>query len=146
MTLAENFLREAVFRSRAAQAAASAFPAPASARDTGRCGLGERAAVVLDLSDKGREIFAQIFSVELEPEQLEQIQAVMREWITAQDALDRKRNHFLKAFRAAHGFDRTRYTAAQVTEYDAGLARVNDAENEARRAAAAELLALARRP
>ena len=53
----------------------------------------------------------------------------------AQDALDRKRNHFLKAFRGKHGFDRTRYDAERLSEYERGLARVNDEENRARRSA-----------
>jgi len=142
LSLAEDFLREAVFRSRAAQAAGSTFPSPSSAGDAGRCGLGERAAVVLDLSAEGRAIFERLFASELEPAALERIHGVMREWVIAQDALDRKRNHFLKAFRGTHGFDRTRYTPEQIVEYDAGLARVNTAEDVARRTAAEQLLAL----
>ena len=64
----------------------------------------------------------------------------MRAWIEAQDALDRKRNHFLKAFRHEHGFDRTKYTAAETDELDAGLARINDEENRECRSAAQAML------
>jgi hypothetical protein len=64
---------------------------------------------------------------------------VLRGWVEKQDALDRKRNHFLKAFRGQHGFDRTRYTSEQSAEFEAGLARVNDEEDRLRRAAALEL-------
>ena len=64
----------------------------------------------------------------------------MRAWIEAQDALDRKRNHFLKAFRNEHGFDRTKYDAAELAEFESGLARINDEENRERRSAASKLL------
>lgn len=136
--LAEAFLREAVYRSRAAQAAASAFPATDYA--AGRCGLGERASVVLDLGHAGRALFERIWSADPGAAELERVREVMRAWVVRQDALDRKRNHFLKAFRTTHGFDRTRYTREQVDEYEAGLARVNAEEDRDRRMAALELI------
>lgn len=143
LDLAQAFLREAVYRSRAAQAAASVFPSP-SAPSAGRCGLGERAVVVLDLSDKGRELFERIWSAAPTEDELARLREMMREWVVDQDALDRKRNHFLKAFRNRHGFDRTRYTTEQLAEYDAGLARINTEEDDALREASRAVLALAR--
>jgi len=65
---------------------------------------------------------------------------VLAEWVRRQDALDRRRNHFLKDFRHAHGFDRTRYTAEQRAEFESGLERINAEENEKRAQAAEELL------
>jgi hypothetical protein len=68
------------------------------------------------------------------------IQAVLADWVRRQDALDRKRNHFLKDFRHAHGFDRTRYTAEQRAEFESGIEHINAEENERRELAAQELL------
>jgi hypothetical protein len=144
LELAEAFLREAVYRSRAAQAAASVLPGAVPPPAGGRCGLGERAVVVLDLSDKGRELFERIWSEEPTEGEFARLRDVMREWIVDQDALDRKRNHFLKAFRNKHGPDRTRYSSADLAEYEAGLTRINSEEDEARRAAARTMLATAR--
>ena len=139
---AEAFLTEAVYRSRAKQAAASALLAPLDpSAAKGRCGLGEAAAVALDLSDTGRALFAQLWPGKPAAAELARIQAQMTDWVEAQDALDRKRNHFLKAFRTKHGFDRTRYDAAQLSEFEAGLSRVNAEENSARGAAALALVA-----
>jgi hypothetical protein len=136
--LAEEFLREAVYRSRAGQAVAT-FLAKGASSERGNCGLGEKAAVELDLTPRGQALFEQLFATPDEPD-LKRVHDSMRTWIEAQDALDRKRNHFLKAFRGAHGFDRTKYSDAQRTELDEGLARINDDEDRARRAAAIELL------
>jgi hypothetical protein len=135
---AESFLREAVYRSRASQAAIGSLVPPTSGT-TGNCGLGHKASVVLDLGERGRELFLDLWGDDIAPASLDQIRDVMRDWIERQDALDRKRNHFLKDFRGKHGFDRTKYDAERVSEYDAGLARVNDDENRARRSAAERL-------
>jgi hypothetical protein len=134
--LAEDFLREAVYRSRAAQAAGVAL------RSTGGgsgCGLGERAGVVLDLSPRAADLFALLW-----PQGTSSVDALrerMQRWVERQDALDRKRNHFLKAFRQEHGFDRTRYTQDEVRAFEDGLAEINAEEDQLRVAAAAELLA-----
>jgi hypothetical protein len=136
--LAEELLRESVYRSRATQAARTVLASGATSA-TGNCGLGEKAAVVLDLSPRGHEIFGRLFPSAGEAV-CARAQACTREWIDAQDAIDRKRNHFLKAFRGKHGADRTQYSAAQLAEFDAGLARVNDEENRERRSAAERLL------
>ena len=184
VALAEEFLREAVYRSRAGQAV-STLLAKASSPDRGQCGLGEKAAIALDLSPRAQELFDELFgstqadaarnsrsssrevssasptpsgstasrtapaspdspaastSDAAEAALLERLHARMRAWIEAQDALDRERNHFLKAFRKQHGFDRTKYSAAEIAEFESGLAHINDEENRERRSAALRLL------
>lgn len=133
--LAEEFLREAVYRSRAAQAAGVVLR---SSGGGSGCGLGERAGVVLDLSPRGDELFAQLWPRGTE---LETLRDALKRWVERQDALDRKRNHFLKDFRQQHGFDRTRYTPEQLRAFEDGLAQVNGEEDRLRRAAALELCA-----
>lgn len=132
LDLARDFLREAVYRSRARQAASGVLAQPVApdaecSAALGNCGLGEKAAVVLDLDERGQELFARLFGGdELPAPALERVHAAMTDWIRRQDALDRKRNHFLKTFRHEHGFDRRAYGAELLAEYDAGLAAVND--------------------
>ena len=130
--LAEELLREGVYRSRARQSA------PLVPR-TGNCGLGEGAKIVLELSPRGRECFDELFASGLDPRATERFHATLSGWIEQQDALDRKRNHFLKSFRNRHGFDRTKYTPEILADYDAGLAGIAEEENGARRRAAEEL-------
>ncbi len=132
--LAGEFLREAVYRSRAAQAAGVALRA--SGGESG-CGLGERAGVVLDLSPRGEELFAQLWPRGAPP--IEALRDALKRWVERQDGLDRKRNHFLKDFRQQHGFDRTRYTPAELRAFEDGLAQINAEEDRLRRAAALEL-------
>ena len=132
LSLAEAFLREAVYRSRASQAATTALKQSASP-GVGTCGLGERAAIVLDLSPRGRELFEALWSDAIDERELERIRGVTAAWIARQDALDRKRNHFLKAFRGRHGFDRTAYAPEILAEFEAGLAKVASEEDAARR-------------
>jgi hypothetical protein len=136
--LAEEFLREAVYRSRASQSVETLLAKPVPA-DRGNCGLGEKAAVELDLSERGRVLLAQLFGPAGDPD-APRVRERMHAWIEAQDALDRQRNHFLKAFRNAHGFDRTKYSATEIEELEAGLARINAEETSARRSAAEDLL------
>ena len=135
--LAEAFLQEAVFRSRAAQAAGT-FLAQTGADVARQCGLGLEAAVVLDLSPRGRELFAALWP-DANPD-VERVHALLREWIGRQDALDRERNHYLKAFRQKHGFDRNAYTLEQRAEFEGGLERVNAAVEAERRDTAKRLL------
>ena len=117
--LARTFLEEAVYRSRNSQGLSSVFA------DKSNCGLGEGPVSNLDLSEKARAIFEELWPGEIEEDQLDQIRAKTRAWVERSDALDRDRNHFLKAFRQANGFDRTAYTAEQLAEYEAGLEGVN---------------------
>lgn len=137
--LAEAFLREAVYRSRAKQGLISAL-SPESGDAPGACGLGQSAAVELGLDEKGATLFAKLFGDTLAPAALEHVRGTMTEWIERQDALDRKRNHFMKAFRHEHGFDRAAYSEAQRGEYEAGLDRINDQVNSELREAAGRLI------
>ena len=134
--LAEAFLEEAVYRSREAQSERDPFEAGPAAT----CGLGAKAAVVLELSPRGAELFEALWAEELPGEELEALRSVMAEWIRRQDALDRRRNHFLKDFRREHGFDRALYTDEQASAYRSGLDAINAEVDATRRAAAQSLL------
>jgi hypothetical protein len=140
LPLAEAFLREAVYRSRARQAAGVALERASRPR-AGQCGLGERAAIELGLDAKGREVAERLWPQELDEAALARVRAATAAWVERQDALDRDRNHLLKAFRTKHGFDRTRYTPEQTAALEAGLAEVNAREDRERAEAARALLA-----
>ena len=71
---------------------------------------------------------------------MDRIQDVMRGWITLQDSLDRKRNHYLRDFRQEHGFDRQAYTPEELAKYEKGLERTNHEVDDGLRKAAEELL------
>jgi hypothetical protein len=125
---AAAFLREAVFRSRARQAAGIALKGGdlnAEATGPANCGLGEKAALELDLSDEGGRLFTALWPATPGEEGLVRIQAVMKDWIVRQDALDRTRNHFLRDFRQEHGFDRRTYSPEQTRAFEEGLADIN---------------------
>ena len=139
IALGEAFLREAVYRAREQQSAVAAIRAPATSNPN--CGLGERAEAVLDLSARARELLEALHPGELGEARLRVVHEAMTEWTERQDALDRKRNHFLKDFRGRNGFDRTSYSAAVLAEFEGGLARINAEEDAERRAAAARLVA-----
>jgi hypothetical protein len=134
LLLAEEFLREAVYRSRERQSALHSLQG-GLAPGIGNCGLGERAAIALDLSPRGLELFHRLFDPAAEAE----IRSAMTAWIERQDAIDRKRNHFLKSFRGRHGFDRTRYGPEATRELEGGLALINAEEDSERRATAERL-------
>ena len=140
--LAEDFLREAVYRSRGKQAVQVGLAGGNLDQPSGpaNCGLGEKAALDLNLSSKGEEICQRLWPAGLEPPDLERIQDVMRGWIPHQDSLDRKRNHFLRDFRQAHGFDQEAYTPQELANYDEGLERVNREVDDGLHKAAEELL------
>lgn len=136
LRLAEEFLREAVFGSREKQA--QVFRSGSR-----NCGLGEKAEIALDLSARGQELFEQLFgSVDGTPAAAEAIRAATAAWIERQDEIDRKRNHFLKAFRGRHGFDRGRYAPEVLGEWESGLAGINAEEDAGRREIAGRLLAI----
>ena len=140
--LGEALLQEAVFQSRAKQAAGVSL-LRAERKDGSsptNCGLGQDAHVELALSERGRELFDALWPEPPAAERLEAIGSALAEWVERQDRLDRDRNHFLKAFRHEHGFDRTRYSAEQTAAYEAGLERINDQCNAERRAAAERLV------
>jgi len=135
LELAEELLREAVFASRARQAAgANPLAAPAT------CGLGERVEPALDLllSPRAGELSDRLFGPE--PRSPERVREVLAEWVERQDALDRKRNHFLKDFRQRHGFDRSAYAPELARAFEEGLERINVQESAERRELARLLL------
>ena len=140
--LAEAFLREAVYRSRSKQAAGTALSGVSHDDDfaPGRCGLGGQAAVELGLDEKGEELFLALWPDGLEADAVRRVQGVLSDWIAEQDALDRKRNHFLRDFRQAHGLDRGAYGPEESQTFERGLEEVNAGVNERLRAAAAQLL------
>lgn len=135
LELAASFLQEAVYRSRGRQAAGVELKRGASPA-AGNCGLGEKAALELDLSARGRELAAELWPAGLEGEHLARVRAELAAWVIAQDALDRKRNHFLRDFRQQHGFDRTQYAPETLRAFEQGLEQVNAEESRQRRAAA----------
>ncbi|MEE8468763.1 MAG: hypothetical protein V3T22_09920 [Planctomycetota bacterium] len=140
---AEAFLQEAVYRSRDAQAGAALLDAQASVPSNGDavpCGLGRQAVVVLDLSPRAQELYGSLWPSDLPHTDVESVRDVMAAWVRRQDALDRKRNHFLKDFRGTHGFDRAQYTDEQGAAYRRGLDAVNAEVNDARAKAARDLL------
>jgi len=141
LRLAEELLQEAVYRSRGAQAGTGLFAAGDPARAD--CGLGAQAEVVLELSPRGEELFGALWPAGLDAASARAVGERTSAWIERQDALDRERNHFLKAFRRAHGSDRSSYDAEQQAAFTAGLDRVNAKVEAERRAAAAALLGLA---
>jgi hypothetical protein len=116
-----------VFQSRARQAVRGSLAQPFTEGAAGptNCGLGRDAAVELGLSDRAAVLFRELWPEGCDGEALRRIDAVVAEWCRRQDQLDRDRNHFLKAFRQEHGFDRTRYTAEETAAYGAGLERIN---------------------
>lgn len=138
--LAESFLQEAVYQSRARQAAGVGLAGgrPEGPQGSMGCGLGP-IAPDLELTERGEELFQELWPRQLAPTEVARIQQVMRDWVERQDALDRKRNHFLRDFRQTNGFDRRAYTRRQASEFEAGLAAIN-AEADTRLRETAETL------
>ena len=132
--LARSFLMEAVYRSRNSQGLGSVFAGKTN------CGLGEGPVTNLDLTERAQALFDELWTEPLTQAQLDEIRAKTRAWIERSDALDRDRNHFLRDFRQANGFDRTVYTEEQTTAYESGLEKVNSGADEARGEAAKSLL------
>jgi hypothetical protein len=136
LRLAEEFLQEAVYQARSAQAAGT-FLARGARPDAGACGLGEGAGSAREGSTRALELHETLFGT---TEQAPARRALVDAWVETQDALDRKRNHFLKAFRLAHGFDRNAYSDVERAEFESGLQCINAEVENARRAAALRLL------
>jgi hypothetical protein len=139
LELAESFLQEAVYRSRERQAAGVELRRGGAKPGAGNCGLGEKAAVELDLSARGMELADELWPAGVKGARLEELKRVVADWIVEQDSLDRKRNHYLRDFRGKHGFDRTQYSAEATRAYEAGLAEVNAQESQRRREVARAL-------
>lgn len=138
-------LREAVFQSRARQAADTSLLRSADPTLGGtNCGLGSGAPVddiERELTPAGRALADQLWPGAAGARPPGALERITR-WVERQDALDRKRNHFLRDFRQANGFDRTRYSPAQLAAFEAGLAAINAEEDRQRDAAAVELAEL----
>jgi hypothetical protein len=137
-----GLLREAVFQSRAKQAAGASLVRKDVGAGARNCGLGDHAAVVLELSEAGRKFAEQLWPVALSEPAAVRVQALLTAWIERQDAIDRERNHFLRDFRKANGFDRAKYSPQQLVAFEAGLERVNLEENRLASEAARELASL----
>ena len=143
--LGQSLLQEAVYQSRARQAASVGLSGgqldrPSTGTGAG-CGLGQETAIDLELTERGEEVFREIWPRQLAPTEVTRIQNGMRDWVERQDALDRKRNHFLRDFRQSHGFDRRTYSDEDAHAFEAGLDRINNEVDERLRQAAVELLA-----
>lgn len=132
--LARSFLMEAVYRSRNSQGLGSIFAGKTN------CGLGEGPVANLDLTEKAQALFNELWAETPAQEQLDAIRATTRDWVERNDALDRDRNHFLRDFRQANGFDRTDYTPEQTTAYESGLDSVNSGADDELSEAARALL------
>jgi len=122
--LAESLLQEAVYQSRARQAAGIAIGSTSNEIPQGGCGLGD-AAPGLEMSERGQELFKRLWPRETAPTEHHRVFGILQEWVDRQDAFDRKRNHFLRDFRQANGFDRRTYTTEKAQAFDEGLARIN---------------------
>lgn len=132
--LARSFLMEAVYRSRNSQGLSSVFAGKTN------CGLGEGPVANLDLTEKAQTLFNELWAEAPAQEQLDGIRATTRGWVERNDALDRDRNHFLRDFRQANGFDRTSYTAEQMAAYESGLDKVNSGADDELSGAARALI------
>lgn len=141
---AEQLLQEAVYTSRAKQAGAAGLAGAdlEGSAGPGGCGLGLRALVDLGRSPAARAAFETLFPAPLGAADESALEAVLTRWVERQDALDRKRNHFMRDFREQHGYDRRQYDDAQRAAHAAGLDAVNAEENAGRREHAQAVLDL----
>jgi hypothetical protein len=126
---AKKFLEAAVFASRSAGAGP----------ESGACGLGDGPVLGAAWSEEQQRSMDALVPAGLTAEQRRQVDQEAAAWVRTQDGLDRKRNHFLKAFRQEHGVSRKTYSPPVAAAYDAGLDAVNG-DNDARLAAAAQRL------
>ncbi len=143
LELAAAFLREAVFASRARTAAGlslGGIDLERPAGGPGSCGLGEKAAVELELSPRAASLAERLWPAALAPAEREGVRETMRDWVVLQDGLDRARNHFLRDFRAAHGTARDAWSAETARAYDEGLAALHAREDARLREHATRLL------
>jgi hypothetical protein len=146
LELATSLLQEAVYRSRANQAAGVALGGDLRLDQPvgpGACGLGQEAALELALGERGAELLRALWPAggparAAEPALRERL----AEWVRTQDAFDRRRNHFLRDFRSVHGFDRRAWDPERARAYEEGLSKIHSELDLRRRAAAEALLEL----
>ena len=139
---AKSLLQEAVYQARARQAAGVGLsghqldqPAP-----VGGCGMGQAPEEALELSERGGEILRDVWPSPLGPVAVDRVRSVLQDWVNRQDAIDRKRNHFLRDFRQSHGFDRRAYSDEESQAFENGLDRINSEADDRLSQAAHELL------
>lgn len=121
--VAVKFLQESVFAAREMQHGRGSLPAA----DAG-CGLGEKPAMPGEFTERQARLLEELLSRRGSAAGTEVyggVQRLTEAWIRVQDGLDRKRNHFLKAFRQEHGFDRRAYAPEVEAEFSAGLDAIN---------------------
>jgi len=142
LRLAEELLQEVVFASRAKQAAGLSLRLAREKDGSSltNCGLGREAAIELGLTERGQELFETLWPAAATESEALRIRDVVERWVERADQLDRDRNHFLKAFRTKHGFDRRAYSSELAAHFERGLADVNARFEDERRAAALELV------
>jgi hypothetical protein len=142
LRLAETLLQEAVYASRARQAAGVSLllAGEKDGSSPTNCGLGREAAVELGLSDEGRAALEALWPGAVAPAEAARVRTALVAWVERNDALDRDRNHFLKAFRTKHGFDRRAWAPERLAEYERSLGEINTRVNVERREAARALL------
>ncbi len=138
--LAERLLDEVVFASRARQTALNSI-----AGGDASCGLGARAEFERRFGTRASALCAELWpecaaTEGADPASNPERDAALAAWVRRQDGLDRERNHFLKAFRGEHGFDRANYSLTVLAGYEEGLAAVNQKHTTERRRAAEGLL------
>lgn len=139
--LARRFLQETVFASRQATHAYS----PDGAQG---CGLGARPAIPPDFNARQGELLTGMLEAAAKSSEavsFDDVRACCADWIKVQDGLDRKRNHFLKDFRQANGFDRKAYSAEVEAAFKAGLDDVNQDNRRRLDAHAEQLVAILER-
>lgn len=141
LRLADELLQEVVYASRAKQAAGSSLRLAREKDGSSptNCGLGREAAIELGLSERGQAAFERLWPGPSSEDAAQRICATLARWVERADQLDRDRNHYLKAFRTKHGFDRRAYTAEIAAAFEHGLAEVNARAEAERRSAALEL-------
>jgi hypothetical protein len=155
LVLAQELLLEAVFRSRSAQAVTAALGLTPPGEADRRCGLGHGAVPLgsadstsprlyaeLDLSPRARELAEALWPDPRRAPSSGELRALLDAWIEAQDGLDRKRNHFLRDFRARHGRGRSEYSPDLARTFDAGLDAINTLVRERQVELARRLIAL----
>lgn len=131
--LAHKFLEESVFAAREAQHGGGPTV------EAGGCGLGARPVIPASFNKKQADLMEEMIGVSGGDAEIVVAAAVQHaeQWIKLQDGLDRKRNHFLKDFRNAHGFDRKQYPPDVEARFKQGIDAVNQ-ENRSKLDAAAD--------
>ena len=132
LDMARTFLEEAVLASRSQ---------PQDPLGSASCGLGDGPALALGFNEKQRGLL-QGLGKHILPENAATVPRTVDAWVKMQDGLDRRRNHFMKAFRQQHGMSRKAYSPEVNAEFSAGLDAINADNDERLSAAAQELLAL----